>query len=114
MLLANPIADSIRELKSGEGPELQVHGSAGLLQTLIAEGLVDRFRVWTFPLLLGKGRRLFGSGTAAAGLELIESRSFPGGAVFAEYRTGAAIEPSSFAADEPSEAELERRARLQG
>jgi dihydrofolate reductase len=114
VLLANPVADSIRELKAGEGPELQVHGSSGLLQTLIAEGLVDRFRVWTFPLLLGKGRRLFGSGTAAAGLELVESRSFPGGCVLAEYRTGATIEPGSFVPDEPSEAELKRRAKLQG
>ena len=114
VLLANPVADSIRELKAGEGPELQVHGSSGLLQTLIAENLVDRFRVWTFPLLLGEGRRLFGSGTAPAGLELVESRSFPGGVVLAEYRTGAAIEPGSFVPDEPSEAELERRAKLDG
>jgi dihydrofolate reductase len=112
--LANPVADSIRELTAGDGPELQVHGSSGLLQTLIAEDLIDRFRVWTFPLLLGKGRRLFGSATAPAGLELVESRSFPGGAVFAEYRTGAPIEPGSFVPDEPSEAELERRAKLEG
>jgi dihydrofolate reductase len=81
---------------------------------LIAESLVDRFRVWTFPLLLGEGRRLFGSGTAPAGLELVESRSFPAGAILAEYRTAAAIEPGSFGPDEPSEAELQRRAKLEG
>lgn len=58
---------------------------------------------------------MFGPGTAAAGLELVESRSFPGGGILAEYRTGsAAIEPGSFVPDEPSEAELERRAKLQG
>jgi hypothetical protein len=53
-------------------------------------------------------------GTALPGLELVESRSFPAAAVLAEYRTGAAIEPGSFVPDEPSEAELERRAKLEG
>ncbi len=76
----------IRELKAGGGDgELQVHGSAGLLQTLFAHELVDELRLLTFPVVLGTGKRLFGQGVAPAGLRLAESRTTSAGVVIGVY-----------------------------
>ena len=59
-------ARGVRALKQEDGPELQVHGSANLIQTLLEHGLIDEFRLWIFPLVLGKGKRLFDGGTVPA------------------------------------------------
>jgi dihydrofolate reductase len=93
---------------------LQVHGSATLLQTLIEHGLVDQFNVWIFPVVLGKGKRLFGDGTVPDGLELVDSQVSSTGVIMATYRPGAEIKAGSFALEEPSEAEVERRSREAG
>ena len=108
-LLGDDVPGAVRALKDGDGPELQVHGSANLLQTLLAEGLVDELRVWTFPVVLGGGKRLFEPGLPAGGLTLTGSQVSSTGVVIATYRTGAEIRGGSFAAAEPSEAELARR-----
>jgi dihydrofolate reductase len=78
--------DEIRRLKASNGPELHIWGSSELLQTLIAAELVDEFRVWVFPLVLGKGKRLFENGVPPRGLTLVESRSAPKGVLFNTYR----------------------------
>jgi dihydrofolate reductase len=109
-LIEGDVVAGVRALKEQDGPELQVHGSANLLQTLIGAGLVDVFRVMIFPLVLGTGKRLFGDGTVPGGLELVSSRTASTGVIMATYRTGAEIKGGSFALDDPSEAELERRA----
>jgi dihydrofolate reductase len=109
-LIEGDVPAGIRALKQQDGPELQVHGSATLLQTLIEHGLVDEFRVWIFPLVLGKGKRLFGSGTGPAGLELTGSQTSSSGVIMATYRSGAAIKGGSFVPEHPSEADLARRA----
>lgn len=113
-LLEGDAAEAVRALKQEDGPELQVHGSAGLLQTLIAADLLDELRLLTFPLVLGEGRRLFAEGAHPAGLELISTSTSSTGVVAATYRTGAEIKDGSFAPEQPSEAELERRAKLGG
>ena len=89
--------DGIRALKEADGPELQVHGSANLIQSLLEHGLVDEFRLLIFPLVLGKGKRLFDGGTVPEGLELADSQGFPNGVIKAVYRTGAPIELGTFA-----------------
>jgi hypothetical protein len=66
--------------------------------------------VWIFPLVLGKGKRLFDGGTLPAGLELASSQISSSGVITATYRTGAEIKGGSFVPEEPSEAELARRA----
>ena len=62
------------ELKETDGPELQVHGSANLIQTLMPAGLIDEYRLMVFPVTIGTGKRLFGDGSAPATLRLVDSR----------------------------------------
>jgi dihydrofolate reductase len=109
-LIEGDVPGGVRALKREDGPELQVHGSANLIQTLLEHGLVDEFRVWIFPLVLGKGKRLFHGGTVPAGLELASSQVSSTGVIMATYRGGAEIKGGSFVPEEPSEAELARRA----
>jgi dihydrofolate reductase len=109
-LIEGDVADGVRKLKQQDGPELQVHGSANLIQTLLEHGLVDEFRLKIFPLVLGTGKRLFGDGTVPAGFEVASSQVLPSGVIVATYRTGAEIKYGSFAAETPSAAELRRRA----
>jgi dihydrofolate reductase len=113
-LIEGDVADGIRALKQEDGPELQVHGSANLIQTLLEHGLVDEFRLMIFPLVLGPGKRLFDGGTVPAGLEVTGSQASSTGVISATYRTGAEIKYGSFAPDEPSEAEVARRAAQEG
>jgi dihydrofolate reductase len=98
-LIEGDVPAGIRALKAQDGPELQVHGSANLIQTLLGHDLVDEFRVWIFPLVLGRGKRLFDSGTVPAGLELTGSETSSTGVIMATYRTGAEIKSGSFALD---------------
>jgi dihydrofolate reductase len=113
-LIEGEVPDGVRALKEEDGPELQVHGSANLIQTLLEHELIDEFRLWTFPLVLGKGKRLFDSGTVPAGLDLVSSQVSSTGVTTVTYRTGAEIKYGSFAAEDPSEAELARRAAQEG
>ena len=80
----------IAKLRAGPD-EVHVTGSSNLLQTLIREDLVDRFLVWTFPLVLGSGKKLFGDGTVPRGLTLQASRRFESGAVLNDYVRGGEI-----------------------
>jgi dihydrofolate reductase len=109
-LIEGDVPEGVRALKEEDGPELQVHGSANLIQTLLEHGLIDRFGLWIFPLVLGKGKRLFDGGTVPAGFELTSSQVSTTGVITATYRSGAEIKYGSFAAEAPSEAELARRA----
>lgn len=72
-LIQGDVAERVRELKAKDGRELQVHGSCGLIQTLVRERLVDEFRLITAPVVLGSGRRLFGDGAVPSALRLKES-----------------------------------------
>jgi dihydrofolate reductase len=87
-LLTGDLPEAVRELKRGDGDddtEIQVHGSPGLLQTLLAHDLVDEFVVFTFPVLIGSGTRLFGAGTAPGRLRLTDLTHFGGGIVVGTY-----------------------------
>ena len=84
-LLGDDVPARVAELKARSGRELQVHGSAGLVQTLVRHELVDELRLLTFPVVLGTGKRLFGDGAAPAAVRLTESRTTSAGTVIAVY-----------------------------
>ena len=84
-LLGDDVPARVAELKARPGGELQVHGSAGLVQTLLREELVDELRLLTFPVVLGTGKRLFGEGAVPAAMRLSESRTTSAGTVIAVY-----------------------------
>jgi dihydrofolate reductase len=92
-------ADGIAALKRGDGPELQVHGSGNLMQTLMRHNLVDRYRLWVFPVVIGSGKRLFAEGTVPAGLRLVESTVSTTGVVIGTYEPAGEIPLGSFATD---------------
>jgi dihydrofolate reductase len=109
-LIEGEVPDGVRALKQEDGPELHVHGSANLIQTPLEHAPIDEFRLWIFPLVLGKGKRLFEGGTLPAGVELTSSLVSSTGVIMATYQTGAEIKGGSFVPEQPSEAELARRA----
>ncbi len=89
VLLQGDIVGEIKKLKAQDGPELQVHGSGNLVQTLLKHDLVDELWLRTCPITLGTGKRLFAEGTSPAAFELIESKTTPKGVIIANYkRTG--------------------------
>jgi dihydrofolate reductase len=111
-LLGADVPAAIRKLKDGPGPELQVHGSSNLLQTLIRHDLADEFRVWTFPVLLGKGKRLFGEGTKPLNLKQVSSKMSGTGVTMSVYVPAGAIKLGSFAPSEPSRDEIARQKKI--
>ena len=96
VLLEGDVAEAVARLKREDGPELQVHGSGNLLQTLIRHGLVDEFQLLVFPVLVGSGKRLFSDGTVPAALRLIESRVTPSGVVIGRYEPAGELKTGSF------------------
>jgi dihydrofolate reductase len=85
-LVEGDVVKGIEALKRRYPRELQVHGSAGLAQTLIAGDLIDEYRLITFPVVLGAGKRLFGSGTIPGAFELIDARTTSTGVAVNAYR----------------------------
>ncbi|MCW2542353.1 MAG: riboflavin biosynthesis protein RibD [Frankiales bacterium] len=91
------VAEGLAALKAGDGPELQVHGSFGLIQTLMRHNLVDEYRLWVFPLVIGSGKRLFADGTLPGGLKLVDSVVSTTGVIIGTYEPAGDIVPGSFA-----------------
>ena len=106
------IPKEVEKLKKQNGPEIQVHGSGNLIQTLLKHDLVDEFRLKTFPITLGRGKRLFAEGTIPVGLKLLESEISPSGVIVATYLRAGEVKTGSFALEVPTEAELARRKRI--
>jgi dihydrofolate reductase len=96
-LIQGDVVDYVRKLKDEQGPEIQVHGSGELIQTLLRNDLIDELRLWIFPVVLGTGKRLFADGTIPAGLRLVDSKTSTTGVILATYERAGAIEYGSFA-----------------
>jgi dihydrofolate reductase len=98
-VLDGDVVTAVRGLKERLHGEIQVHGSCGLLQTLIAHGLVDEYRLWVFPVVLGYGKRLFGGGAPPGGLALVDTTTSGTGVLISRYRPACEIKSGSFALD---------------
>jgi dihydrofolate reductase len=97
VLIEGDVAEGVAALKAQDGPELQVHGSGNLIQTLLPAGLIDRYHLWVFPLVIGSGKRLFGAGTVPAGLRLVDSSVSTTGVLMGTYEPAGEIVTGSFA-----------------
>ena len=84
--ITRDIPDAIAALKKESAPLLQVHGSHRLIQLLMEHQLIDEYRIWTFPVVLGEGKRLFGTGSLPSNLELKQSKALSSGATMSVYR----------------------------
>lgn len=105
--------DAVRELKGRNGPDLVIQGSASIYPQLLAAGLIDELVLFSFPVVLGRGKRLFGDGTPPFALRLVEHQVSQSGAMIGRYEPAGAIPLGSFGQDEPSAREIARRRRLQ-
>jgi len=110
-LLHGDVAAAVAALKTQPGPDLQIIGSGNLIQTLQAAALIDQYHVWTFPVVLGRGKRLFEAGAKAGALRLVASQTAKTGVVMSTYVPAGEIRTGSFAQDQPSTKELDRRAK---
>jgi len=97
VLIEGDAAEGIAALKQEDGPELQVHGSGNLIQTLLRHNLVDQYRLWVFPLVIGSGKRLFAEGTIPSGLKLVDSKVSTTGVVIGTYEPAGKVVTGSFA-----------------
>ena len=102
----------IADLKAGEGPKLLIQGSSRLIQDLLAHHLIDRFTLIVSPVVVGQGKRLFGSGAKPMALDLVSSRVSATGVTIATYRRTGEVRTGSFALPEPTQDEVRRRERL--
>jgi dihydrofolate reductase len=107
-----PDVDSLAGVKAGEGPPLIIQGSGTLYPQLLAAGLIDRLVLMTFPLILGSGKRLFGEGTPPRSMRMVGHEATSRGAVIATYEPAGEVRPGSFATEEPSPAEIDRRDKV--
>ena len=96
VFLKGNVVDEIKQLKQQDGPDLQVHGSSNLIQTLLEQDLVDEFWLKIFPVTLGMGKRLFDKGTIPAAYTLLESKSSPSGVIIATLKRAGEVKTGSF------------------
>lgn len=99
-LLKGHVPEEVVKLKRQPGKELQVHGSGNLVQTLMAHDLVDEYRLWFYPVVLGSGRRLFGEGSAPTALKLVDTKMTSTGVVIHTYQPAGEVKFGSFALEQ--------------
>ncbi len=111
-LLQGDVIAAVAALKAEAGQDLQIIGSGNLIQTLHAATLIDAYNVWTFPVVLGRGKRLFEASAKPSALRLVASHASSTGVVMSTYVPAGDVPLGSFAQTEPSAKEMERRAKL--
>ncbi len=95
VFIKGSVVDEIKNLKQQNGPDLQVHGSGNLIQTLLEHDLVDEFWLKIFPVTLGSGKRLFDTGSMPGSYTLVESKSSPSGVIIANFRHAGEVKTGS-------------------
>jgi len=96
VILKGDVPAEIGRLKQQAGPDIQVHGSSDLIQTLLKHDLVDEFWLKIFPVTLGPGKRLFGQGAMPAAFTLVETKSSPAGVIIATFKRAGEVQTGSF------------------
>ena len=104
ILVTGDVVGELKRLKEQSGNDLWVHGSGKLIQTLLADNLVDRMHVWTFPVTVGKGKRLFAEGTQPQGLKLVNSQVATTGVSIHTYEPAGDLVTGSFASEQSTDA----------
>jgi len=110
--LSGNTAEAVAKLKNTSGRDLLIQGSSTLYPPLLSARQIDRLTLITFPVVLGQGKRLFDGSEQPSGLKLVEHFVSPKGVVITSYEPAGEVPTGSFASKEPSEEELERRARI--
>jgi dihydrofolate reductase len=105
-------AADVARLKREDGPALVTQGSTDLIQTLLSNDLIDEIRTFTFPIVLGKGKKLFGKGTKPAAFKLADNRMSTSGITISRYERAGAVATGDYATDPPTSAEVARRERM--
>jgi len=111
--LSGGTAEAVAELKRSEGRDLLIQGSSTLYVPLLAAGLIDRLVLMTFPLLLGQGKRIFDGSERPGALKLVDHFVSATGVVITTYEPGGEVRTGSFETKAPSEAEIERREKIE-
>ncbi len=106
-------AADVTRLKQQAGPALITQGSSDLIRTLLARDLVDEINLFTFPVVLGGGKKLFNDGAQASAFRLVASEVSPNGIVIAQYARAGDVKTGDFSTDPPTPAEVARRAKMQ-
>jgi dihydrofolate reductase len=96
VLIEGDAAQGLAALKDENGTELQVHGSSNLIQSLLRHNLVDEYRLWVFPVVIGSGKRLFAEGAIPAGLRLVDSKVSSTGVLIGTYQPAGEVVTGSF------------------
>ncbi|KAA0992960.1 dihydrofolate reductase family protein [Dyadobacter aurulentus] len=104
VLLNGDTIEQIKALKAGDGIDLQVHGSSGLIQSLLKHDLIDQMNICIYPLVIGKGKRLFGEGTIPANLKLVKHIVSSTGIIYTSYLRNGEIPLGSFELEAPTKA----------
>ncbi len=104
--------EELKKVKQGTGPDLVIQGSSTLYPILLKEGLVDELRLMTFPIVLGRGKRLFDDETPAVEMKILKSSTTPNGIIVANYAVGGDVKHGSFEDEHPSQVEIERREKM--
>jgi dihydrofolate reductase len=111
-LIDKNVVSELKKLKEQDGDNLLVHGSGKLVQTLLANHLVDELHTWIYPITLGKGKKLFEEGTQAQQWKMTNSVVSAKGVIVASYVPDGEVKSGSFVPDEVSDAEIARRKKV--
>jgi dihydrofolate reductase len=109
--LHDAVAD-VNRLKREDGPSLVTQGSSDLLQSLLTNDLIDEISTFTFPVVLGRGKKLFGDGAKPAAFTMVDHKVTTRGVIIARYQRAGAVVTGDFAMDPPTTAEIARRERI--
>jgi len=94
-LITGMVVKELKKLKKTEGPDLLVYGSGNLIQTLLRHHLIDRMHIWTFPVTIGNGKKLFAEGTRPERFKPVYSKITTTGVIFATYEPSGPLKPGS-------------------